>query len=127
MLFVHCTRRAASRAACTAGSNSAIRTAMIAITTRSSISVNPPRRRLIKLPHPSRSRAIMAGLAVGMVGRLLIERFQAARSGGHVLGEGEPPAEPPATRAAEGEPRLPGNAPAQCAGRRAGPRLSEQV
>src|ERR1700677_3357832 len=41
MLFVHWARRAASRADCTAGSSSAIRTAMIAITTRSSISVKP--------------------------------------------------------------------------------------
>ncbi len=37
MLLVHCIRRAASRAAWTAGSNSAISTAMIAITTKSSI------------------------------------------------------------------------------------------
>ncbi len=40
-LLVHCDRRAASRAACTAGSNSAISTAMIAITTSSSIRVKP--------------------------------------------------------------------------------------
>src|SRR6478752_1065323 len=38
---MHWDRRAASRAACTAGRRSAIRTAMMAITTRSSISVNP--------------------------------------------------------------------------------------
>src|SRR6516165_7601708 len=38
---MHCARRAASRADCTAGSNSAIRTAMIAITTSSSIKVKP--------------------------------------------------------------------------------------
>src|SRR5436190_12611557 len=41
MLLVHCDRRAASRAACTAGSNSATSTPMIAITTSSSTSVNP--------------------------------------------------------------------------------------
>ena len=41
---MHWERRAASRAAWTAGSNSAIKTAMIAITTSSSISVNPLRR-----------------------------------------------------------------------------------
>src|SRR5262249_61497452 len=41
MLLTHWARRAASRAACTAGSKRAIRTAMMAITTNSSISVNP--------------------------------------------------------------------------------------
>ena len=40
---MHWIRRAASRAACTAGKSKAISTAMIAITTRSSISVNPRR------------------------------------------------------------------------------------
>src|SRR6516165_2638606 len=44
MLLMHDARRAASRADCTAGSNSAIKTAMIAMTTSSSISVNPRRR-----------------------------------------------------------------------------------
>ena len=43
-LLMHWARRAASRAACTAGKSSAINTAMIAITTRSSINVKPPRR-----------------------------------------------------------------------------------
>ena len=38
---MHCERRAASRAAWTAGKSSAIRTAMMAMTTSSSISVNP--------------------------------------------------------------------------------------
>src|SRR5205823_7867037 len=42
--LVHWERRAASRAAWTAGSSRAIRTAMIAMTTSSSISVNPRRR-----------------------------------------------------------------------------------
>ena len=41
MLFVHCERRAASRAAWTAGRSNAISTAMMAITTSSSIRVNP--------------------------------------------------------------------------------------
>ena len=40
-LLVHWMRRAASRADCTAGNSKAIKTAMMAITTRSSISVNP--------------------------------------------------------------------------------------
>ena len=48
MLFVHWIRRAASRAACTAGNRRPIRTAMIAITTNNSISVKPrePLRRM---------------------------------------------------------------------------------
>src|SRR4051794_14978049 len=44
-LLVHWARRAASRAACTAGSSSAINTAMMAMTTSNSISVNPGRIR----------------------------------------------------------------------------------
>ena len=40
---MHEARRAASRADCTAGSKSEIKTAMIAITTKSSISVNARR------------------------------------------------------------------------------------
>jgi hypothetical protein len=40
-LFLHCVRRAASRAACTAGNSNAINNAMIPIATNSSISVNP--------------------------------------------------------------------------------------
>jgi hypothetical protein len=40
-LLVHWARRAASRADYTAGSKSAIKTAMFAITTKSSISVKP--------------------------------------------------------------------------------------
>ena len=40
---MHLARRAASRAACTAGSNRAINTAMIAMTTSSSISVKARR------------------------------------------------------------------------------------
>jgi hypothetical protein len=42
-LLTHCARRAASRADCTAGSKSEIKTAMIAMTTSSSISVKPLR------------------------------------------------------------------------------------
>ena len=53
MLFKHWARRAASRAACTAGNRSAIKTEMIAITTSSSISVKP-----------AASRHVVAGLAV---------------------------------------------------------------
>ena len=40
-LLAHCARRAASRADCTAGKSSEIKTAMIAITTSNSIRVNP--------------------------------------------------------------------------------------
>ncbi len=40
-LFVHCVRRAASRADWTAGSNNAIKTDMIAMVTKTSIMVNP--------------------------------------------------------------------------------------
>src|ERR1700719_4223577 len=43
-LFLHCVRRAASRAACTAGSNNATRMAIIVITTNSSIKVKARRR-----------------------------------------------------------------------------------
>src|SRR6218665_1157142 len=45
MLLRHDARRAASRACCTAGRRRATRTAMIAITTSSSISVKPRRTR----------------------------------------------------------------------------------
>jgi hypothetical protein len=46
--LTHWLRLAASRAACTAGNSKAIRTPMIAMTTKSSIKVNPDeyRRRL---------------------------------------------------------------------------------
>src|SRR5579862_3632133 len=46
MLFLHCVRRAASRAACTAGNSNDTRMLMIEITTNSSISVNPARFRI---------------------------------------------------------------------------------
>src|SRR5437762_2609826 len=45
-------RRAASRADCTAGNNSAIKTAMIAMTTKSSMSVKPGRVRLMRVTSP---------------------------------------------------------------------------
>src|SRR5437868_6187793 len=45
MLLVQRMRRAASRAACTAGSSNATSTPMMAITTNSSTSVKPQRRR----------------------------------------------------------------------------------
>ena len=48
-LLVHWMRRAASRADCTAGKSSAIRTAMIAITTSSSIRVKARRVEFIGL------------------------------------------------------------------------------
>src|SRR3954454_20293870 len=74
-LLTHCDRRAASRAACTAGNSSAIRTAMIAITTNNSIKVKAGRerdviedsswirregglRRRVTRDHTSRSEAI---------------------------------------------------------------------
>ena len=47
-LLMHCARRAASRAAWTAGSKRAINTAMIAITTNNSISVKARRVRLME-------------------------------------------------------------------------------
>src|SRR5215218_1766019 len=62
MLFTHCDRRAASRAACTAGKSRAISTAMIAITTKSSISVKPRRERFIQRP-PKRTK--MVGIPAG--------------------------------------------------------------
>src|SRR5262245_38260166 len=43
-LLAHCVRAAASRTFCTAGSSNPIRIAMMAMTTRSSMSVNPRRR-----------------------------------------------------------------------------------
>src|SRR5262249_38477163 len=48
-LLVHWMRRAASRAAWTAGKSSAIRTAMMAITTNNSMSVKPLRRTLMEV------------------------------------------------------------------------------
>src|SRR5436190_29356 len=50
MLFLHCVRRAASRACWTAGRSRAMRIAMIAITTRSSINVNARRTLAFNIP-----------------------------------------------------------------------------
>ncbi len=52
MLFLHCVCRAASRAACTAGSSSEINRPMIEITTSSSTNVKPSSfdERFIGLP-----------------------------------------------------------------------------
>src|SRR5476651_2643091 len=44
MLLTHCVRAAAARTFCTAGTRSAIKIAMIAITTNSSINVKPAER-----------------------------------------------------------------------------------
>src|SRR3990172_5662147 len=43
MLFTHCERRAASRAACTAGNNRAMRMPIMAMTTSNSTKVKPRR------------------------------------------------------------------------------------
>ena len=48
---MHCVRRAASRAACTAGSSNATRMPIMAMTTSSSTSVNPLGYRLSHPPH----------------------------------------------------------------------------
>src|SRR4051812_16693972 len=52
MLLVHWTRRADSRAACTAGRSRPIRTAMTVMTTSSSIRVNPRRGSRLMLRKP---------------------------------------------------------------------------
>src|SRR6516165_1665332 len=53
-LLTHCARRAASRADCTAGSKSAIKTEMMEMTTSNSIRVKPRRMAfgIISLPFP---------------------------------------------------------------------------
>src|SRR5262249_56950417 len=51
-LFVHLTRLAASRTFWTAGSNSAIKTPIMAITTNSSIRVNPRRDEQERMANP---------------------------------------------------------------------------
>src|SRR5215813_13938355 len=64
-LLTHWARRAASRAAWTAGNSRAISTAMIAMTTSSSISVNPRRRMGLLLPAgKNRETATSASLHV---------------------------------------------------------------
>src|SRR5262249_33826034 len=64
-LLTHCERRAASRAAWTAGRSRAIRTAMMAITTSNSIRVKPRRlmgRPSLNLPERPRDRDRYAGV-----------------------------------------------------------------
>src|SRR5262249_60700011 len=51
-LFWHWLRAAASRTFCTAGNKRPMRTAMMAMTTRSSISVKPRRRKRVSMDHP---------------------------------------------------------------------------
>src|SRR5438105_644784 len=57
-LLAHCVRAAASRTFCTAGTKRAIRMAMIAITTKSSISVKPTR---LDLPRAFMGRPLGEG------------------------------------------------------------------
>src|ERR1700722_11496604 len=71
MLLVHWDRLAASRADWTAGSKSAISTAMIAITTSNSISVKPPDRSL----HFSDSMKVPPGLIESENGEILPNGF----------------------------------------------------
>jgi hypothetical protein len=49
MLFVHCARRAASRAICKAGNKRAIKIPMIAITTNNSTNVKPAALRRMRM------------------------------------------------------------------------------
>src|SRR5262249_44651407 len=55
-LLTHWVRRAASRAAWTAGKRSAMSTAMMAMTTSNSISVNPRTRRSVMVPPRRKTR-----------------------------------------------------------------------
>src|SRR5437868_4327839 len=74
-LLVHWARRAASRADCTAGSSRAIRTAIIAITTRSSIRVKPRRHPdSNRIDEPPRREMKRKGveLAAPSLGRVLL-------------------------------------------------------
>src|SRR5580698_6790816 len=69
-LLVHCIRRAASRADCTAGNSKAISTAMMAMTTRSSINVKPRDRELerweiVMVPPKQRETTIPTEIAAG--------------------------------------------------------------
>src|SRR3954453_23878356 len=78
-LLTHCARRAASRAACTAGRSRAIRTAMMAMTTSNSISVKPRRSRAgeeLTMGELSGSKYRGGGLAIlgaSLSGRGMIE------------------------------------------------------
>src|SRR5262245_22095909 len=73
-LLVHWARRAASRADCTAGSSSAINTAMIAITTSNSMSVKPRR---LPLRWTKRSMDGPPRVLEGDERGLIIERIRA--------------------------------------------------
>src|SRR5690242_4451589 len=77
-LLVHWARRAASRADCTAGSSRAISTAMMAITTSSSISVKP------------RLRDVDMDWALGLGGRPSIDRMFGRAGGGLPRSAGRP-------------------------------------
>src|SRR5262249_12978929 len=78
MLLVHWMRRAASRADCTAGSSKAISTAMMAMTTRSSIRVNPSR--------PLWDLALMATLSeVRTQGEERATRIRRVRNRGNLI------------------------------------------
>src|SRR3954452_312468 len=70
-LFVHCDRRAASRAAWTAGKSNTIKTAMIAITTNSSIKVKA-RRRVMGRSRKSRKEAATRARPSNITNRKLI-------------------------------------------------------
>src|SRR5581483_11814028 len=88
-LLTHCERRAASRAAWTAGNSRAIKTAMIAITTSSSISVKP-RRRMSHLPNDWKIFRDRDGYAdddrrPAQAERRDVFRSDACRRGGRVL------------------------------------------
>src|SRR5438132_1516191 len=68
MLLTHVARRDASRADCTAGSNSAISTAMMAMTTSSSIRVKP-RWRMSELPTVVNVRYRSSGIGLRIQSR----------------------------------------------------------
>src|SRR6516164_1920391 len=57
-LFAHCKRAADSRTFCTAGTNRAIRMAIMAMTTRSSIRVNAERRGMVRLLFRHKDRSV---------------------------------------------------------------------
>src|SRR4051812_45279547 len=83
-LLMHWARRAASRAAWTAGRSRAIRTAMMAMTTSSSISVNPLRGRVMaKLP-PSKMDKKTREESGRNCGRSRVDGTGGARGGGPV-------------------------------------------
>ena len=61
-LLAHCDRRAASRAACTAGNNSAIKIPMIAITTNNSTNVNA--LRFVRMRKPPKKNSQSSSVCV---------------------------------------------------------------